>query len=279
MDNDEKRVVDSIIAIINYRNNEKYHIVSEPDELNRETEDVECILKSGDKRIAIEHTRSESFINQTSMAMALKNIRENLEHELDGKLPGDKLYTLVMPVDLTRKLPKKKQKVVIDEIKEWIMKETLKMKERDHITRRFEDNNLTFFLSSRKSSLNLNGKLHTHLYVEDLSEDERKKRMKKAFEDKLPKLNKYKKNQFTTILAIEDIDIALSNLPFFEDSIHELRDEFNEILPDCIYYFSTHNNKIMDAWLIKEGNKFTNDIPMRGPFYDLPHGIKLDEIV
>jgi len=82
MDDDEKRVVDSIIKIINYRNNEKYHIASEPEKLNRETKDVECILESGDKRIAVEHTRSESFINQTSLAMALKKIREDLEHEL-----------------------------------------------------------------------------------------------------------------------------------------------------------------------------------------------------
>lgn len=279
MDDDEKRVVDSIIQMISYRNHEKYHIASEPEKMNREIEDVECILESGDKRIAVEHTRSESFINQTSLAMALKKTREDLEHKLSGKLPSDKLFTLVMPVDLTKKLSKKKQKNVIDDIKEWIIKESLSMKERDHITRKHEDSDLIFYLSSRKSRLDLNGQLHTHLYVRDLSEADRKKRMKKAFEDKLPKLHKYKKDQFSTILAIEDIDIALSNLEFCEDAIHDLRDEFSEILPDSIYYFCTNDSKIMDAWLIKENNNFTDDIPMRGPFYDLPHGITLDEIV
>lgn len=276
MNNDEKRIVDSIIAIINYRQNQECHIVSEPDEVNRSTGDIECILKSGNKCLAIEHTRYESFIDQTSMAMALKSIREDIEHELSGKLPEDKLFTLILPVDLTRRLDRKKQKIIIAEVKEWIMNETLTMTWNETKIKKFEDDNLTFYLSSQKSILNMNGKLHTSLYVNELSEDKRKRRMKKIFDDKLPKLYKYKENQFTTILAIEDIDISLSNLPFCENAIDKLRDNFNGLLPDYIYYFTTYDNRIMDAWIIKEGNKFAKDIPMRGPFYNLPHGITLD---
>lgn len=276
MNNDEKRVVDSIIAIIKYRQNQECHIVSEPDKVNRSTRDVECILMSGDICLAIEHTRCESFIDQTSMEMEMKSIRGEIEHELCGKLPEDKLFTLLLPIDLTRRLNRKKQKVVIAEVKEWIIKETPTMTCKETKIKKFEDDNLIFKIFSQKSTLNMNGKLHTNLCVKELSEDDRKKRIKKIFDDKLPKLYKYKDNQFTTILAIEDIDIFLSNLQFCENAIDKLRDNFNGLLPDYIYYFTTYDNRIMDGWIIKEGNKFVNDIPMRGPFYNLPHRITLD---
>jgi hypothetical protein len=70
-------------------------------------------------------------------------------------------------------------------------------------------------------------------------------------------------------LALEDIDIALSN-PMIAGKLPEQISHHHEsVLPMSIYYFSTNKEHIYDAWVIKEDDKWLDKISNRGPFYDL----------
>jgi hypothetical protein len=125
------------------------------------------------------------------------------------------------------------------------------------------------WLQCRWSDKELNGNVITGLLAPKSLDQKRSERYEKIFKDKLPKLRRYEECHCETILALEDIDIPLSNSMIAGKLLQRISRHHKSMLPMSIYYFSTKKKHIYDAWVIKEGDKWLENVANCGPFYDL----------
>jgi len=90
----EDNIIKALIEIILRREGVRFNIESEPEKVNRMTEDIEVVLVSDNRRIAVEHTRIESFTNQISNVHRLVQARTRIEKELKGRVMWDAFLIL-----------------------------------------------------------------------------------------------------------------------------------------------------------------------------------------
>jgi hypothetical protein len=95
----EDNIVKALIEIILRREGVRFKIGSEPEKVNRMTKDIEVVLVSDNRRIAVEHTRIESFTNQISNVHRLNQARTRIEKELKGRVPDDRYFVLTLPTE------------------------------------------------------------------------------------------------------------------------------------------------------------------------------------
>jgi hypothetical protein len=241
----EDNIIKALIEIILRREGVRFKIESEPEKINRKTKDIEAILVSNNRRIAVEHTRIESFKNQISNVHRLIPARTRIENELRGRVPDDRYFVLTLPVEYLNLGEKRTAKLTLPDA----------------------DQNVC--LECRWSSNKLNGTVITSLFAPKSLNQKRSERYEKIFSDKLPKLHLYEERKCETVLALEDIDMALSNLNVAEDLLHQISYHHKNVIPMSIYYFATTNkNNIYEAYVIKEGDKWLENVANRGPFTD-----------
>jgi hypothetical protein len=265
----EDRIAKALIQIIYRREEICFEIESRPDQTNRLEKDIDFLLVSGNRRIAVEHTRIESFKNQISNVHILKQARIKIEEELKGRVPGDRYYVLTLPTEFLRSLKKHDADRQVSTIVAWATQESMGLGEEQHAKVTLPDADQDVWLECRWSHKDLNGTVLTILLAPRSLDQKRAERYEKIFKDKLLKLHRYEERQCETLLALEDIDIALSNPMIAGKLLQQTSHHHKDVLPRSIYYFSANNDHIYDAWVIKEGGKWLDKIPNRGPFYNL----------
>jgi len=100
----------------------------------------------------------------------------------------------------------------------------------------------------------------------DELEKQRRLRIRRALDDKCPKLQKERGNDRISVLILESDDMALANHAVIAQAvILELSDRKVD-LPDEVYLIETEI-KPWEVWILKEGNNLFPDIEDAGPHH------------
>ena len=245
----EDNIVKALIEIILRREGVRFKIGSEPEKVNRMTKDIEVVLVSDNRRIAVEHTRIESFTNQISNVHRLNQARTRIEKELKGRVPDDRYFVLTLPTEYLCALKKNDMDKQASTIVTWVAQESRNLGEKRTAKLTLPDAGQDVWLQCRWSDKELNGNVITGLLAPNSLDQKRSERYEKIFSDKLPKLHRYEECQCETVLALEDIDIALSNPIIAGELLQQISHYHKSVIPMSIYYFSTNKKHIYDAWV------------------------------
>jgi len=260
----------AVINVIKRRIGKQYRIFSRPDTENRDSKDIDFILTATDgPDIAVEHTTLDSFENQRGLGhMAVKYIK-NVETKIKPYMQKDTYYYLWMPSHFVNSTSKKEQRDVLSELLTWIpdVIESLKPHGRK-ISREILDRRYKFWFGRGGTHPKLNGTLLPGIIAPDNMEEQRINRIYRAMSDKLQKLFPYKLKRYETLLILDDTDFSLSNSMTVEETVINVREKYKGCLSNYIYQLTSFKDDIVEAWLLKEQEKWANEISNRGPFYE-----------
>jgi hypothetical protein len=130
------------------------------------------------------------------------------------------------------------------------------------------DGKYTIWIGQGGDYKELNGKLLPTLMAPKKLDESREARLARAFSDKLPKLLPYSKHDMLTFLILEDWDISLSNSMIIKNVLFKLKKKYMDQLPYGIIQVTSYQDRIVEAWLVKEDSKWSSRIYNRGPFYE-----------
>ena len=257
-------VVEDLVSSIE---GSSFKLDKKPDQSNRSTKDVDYSGKSADgKKIAIEHTSIDSFSDQRGMSAVNATFVQDIQNRIQSSLPADHYLRLILPSDFLRHLHSKKRKQLLAIISDWI-------KANVGILLQCKDNPIHIIVERKTIELHyggsipkLNGRVILVQKAPSKIEKERKRRMRTALREKLPKLSRYKWRKHITVLALEDPDYALSDWTYVEKSLSMMRWLFLMYLPTYIVYVRTYKSDIQEIWLLKCRKRWFATIRTKGPY-------------
>jgi len=266
--NHEKQVCDTIIHFITKRKNLTINKICYPDKEKRNSApSVDRIIKCCGSEIVLEHTLIESYSEQITDSKRVANLLGPLRIKLTGQLPKPGHYELLIDAGAVKgaKDTKNIQTALIKWIKEkapLLQVGSPNVAPAHYIREKpagvpFE---ATLYRFPRHD-----GELWIKLLAPNNLESKRKKRIRKAFDDKCPKLFKAREGNRISILLLEYDDIFLGNdLEIGQDIIEELTSR-NDV-PDEIYLVDTCITK-WSVSVLKEGIGLFPNIQNLGPHY------------
>lgn len=269
-DGQKKGMYKSIAGFIAQRKNIQILKVSFPDEENRNSENVDVLLKHENGEIVIEHTRIESYPKQIDDWKQVGKLLDPLRKELQGRLPSGN-YDICVDIFAVRGA--KKTKEIQDALIKWIIEKAPSIKvgppdtAPEHCVREKPDG-VPFEVNLCRWP-GEDGKI---FIMESAPEDRvlqelRRKKIKEALDKKCPKLLEAKKKckKGNSILLFELNDISLGNHLSVSKALQdEIVDRIDE--PDEIYLIET-NIEPWVLWILKEGSTFFPEIQGYGPYY------------
>jgi hypothetical protein len=243
----------------------QYDILNSPEEENRNTQDVEAILAPKDKdvqspKIAVEHTIIEAHEEQIAYVNQSYDIVVKINQRCQGKLPTNRHFQIVIPPALIIDTSKKSREQFVEEISSWIpdMAETLNADQWSSQSY----NGHEVLLGCCGSISELNGKIGRMPTRPKEADKERQGRFRRAIEEKLPKLIKYKEKGYSTALLLEDVSFSHSNPG---DNLKELipnqyHSEF-QLKIDYVVIFVSNEKKMIVGNVWKEESQLYEEIP------------------
>jgi len=264
----EDRVCDTVVYFVVKRKNLTIDRIYYPDKDKRNKgPSVDRLIKCVRVEIVLEHTLIESYPEQIADRKMVANLLGPLRTELAAQLPTPGHYQLSIDVGAVKgaKDNERIQKALIIWIKE--KAPTLKLGSPDvapnHLIREkpvgvpFE---VTLYRFPRRD-----GQFQINLQAPEDLEEKRRERIRKALDEKCPKLCKAKGENRISILLLESDDIFLGNdLEIAEIVTQELA--VRNDAPDEVY--------LVDTWvhhwavsILKDGPTFFPDIEDVGPYY------------
>jgi hypothetical protein len=227
-----------------------------PDELNRRTSDVDFILTSStdnDDKIAIEHTRVESFDRQIDYVKRSGDIVREINDCCRKRIPPDRYYFLNIPPLTADSLVGKSRKLFVSDLSSCV-KETAQMLllvDR-HIQTDYKGHKIT--LTCGDNHARLNGNVWCMPQEPENPKALQSKRLERAIRDKLPKLTKYKEQGFKTALLLEDVAGTLSGstLSGYAISLDEV---------DYIVVFVSNEDRMIIGNVWKERSVWYSSVP------------------
>lgn len=201
------------VRVFNALTGFQYRIGRWPDEENRSSEDVECILVSDAQQapeIAVEHTIVEPFEGENEYVKESHAIIEYINVKCAGRIPGDRYYFLVLPLRLVKSLRRKARERLVETISLWVAGTAPGLQIDDDAETDYEGHRIWLMCSG--SGPGMNGNVWRIPTKPEDCERLWVHRLERAIKDKLPKLSKYKDNGFETALLLEDISGSLRDL-------------------------------------------------------------------
>ena len=193
----EINACNAFIEILQRIKGVEYSIERYPDKENRNSQDVDFILAPKDKngqlpKIAVEHTIVEAHGKQIAYVKQSYDIVEKINQRCQGKLPTNRWFKIVVPTALIIDTSKESRDQFIEEMSNWIpdIAETLTT---DDQWSSLLYNRHEVSLICRGSDSEQNGKIGRMPTRPEEADKERQDRLCRVFEEKLPKLIKYKK--------------------------------------------------------------------------------------
>lgn len=119
----EQNACEACIAILNTLTGIQYVTRESPDELNRQTPDVDFILVStGDEsdRIAVEHTVLESYEGQIEYVYRSYDVVGSINAVCRHKIPADRFYFLAIPPMIVDSLVGKNRLRFVGNLSSWV---------------------------------------------------------------------------------------------------------------------------------------------------------------
>lgn len=265
----EKNALTAFIEILRKIKGVEYTIDRFPEKENRSTPDVEAILVPKDKdvkspNIAVEHTIVEAHEDQIDYVKQSYNIVKEINHRCHEKLPISYYFALIPSPSLVVGMNKKRREPFIVEMSGWIPEAAKSLTKRDQRTLRlYNKHEVTLWCFGSLSELNGTiGFMATRPKEED---KERQIRFRRAIEEKLPKLLKYKEKEgekYFTALLLEDVSFSHSNpgnnlKELIPDQYHS---EFQSKI-DYVVIFVSNEKKMIVGNVWKEESQLYEDIP------------------
>jgi len=243
--------------ILTARTAEAIAVTARPELANRRIPAIEELWEAASHRYAVEHTRLESYGGQIENEAKLRRLMLPVREFLIGRLPGS--HVLAVRVSETQ-AARIKYEEAHKKIIELTLQAAPKLKDEETIV--LPSTKLPFTVQLHRRHGNGGSHVAVHCLIEGDGEDLRLQRMRRALNDKCPKLAAWCGDGRTSVLVLEANDIQLSNafvaFDAFKQAIAERNDQ-----PDIVVFVETDGCP-MYGW-IKEGDRLGDDVPM-------PHG-------
>ena len=224
---------------------------------------VDLRLRLGTCEYSIEHTRIEPYEKQIKTAVAFKQINDYIRERISDSLPGPAYYVLHVPIIVCLPETRKKRERVLNALAKWIRTSAHCLQERN--LRRLEPTRSPVWLDDcikgtprgfgcdiellRWPDATLIRRKPGSLAIKfippdvDKLEDLRIDRLRRAFSDKCPKLERCREDGARTVLLLESHDNALTCFDQIGSHLPALLAERTNV-PDEIYLVETS----VDLW-------------------------------
>jgi hypothetical protein len=227
-----------------------------PDEVNRSTRDVDFLLFSRSNKndkIAVEHTRVESFEGQIKYVNRSYDIADSINACCRKQLPRDRYYILTAPPIIVDSLVGKSRERFVRAISSWVVETAPKLLLVDNSEQtEYEGHKIT--LTCGGDGAQMNGNVGRIPQQPENQKALQRERLGRAVNDKLPKLMKYKERGFKTALLLEDVAGTLygSTLRDCEISLEEV---------DYIVVFVSNEERMIVGNVLKEMSVWYSFVP------------------
>lgn len=255
----EVQVCDFVRRIVSAASGTAVEITDYPDREDRAGKMVEQLWESQTHRFAIEHTLLESFVGQLTDDAKFVKLIAPVETMLAGHLPG----TYVLAVDVGASTD---ARVRYDDAQKRICAAVLEaapsLPVGKAVTLGIESIPFPVHLFRRSED---GSKILVRRFVSDV-EASRMDRVRRALEQKCPKLLAARTDGRLSILALESNDIALANFNIVGLAIRQALKERNDP-PDLVMLVETDGGPFY-GWVIRNetGIRFRDGYYMEGDF-------------
>jgi hypothetical protein len=242
----------------------EYKIDSSPDdEKDSNDPDVDFILKDINGRhsnIAVEHTIVEAHNNQMLYVNQLNDIEKEIKHICQGKLPTSYYFALTLPPPLIIGMCRKNKEQFVKEISNWIPDAAKPLTTNQWSSCLYNGHKVSLWCVG--SCLELNGTVGMISVRPEEAEKESENRFRRAIEEKLPKLMKYKDSGYSTALLLEDVSFSHANPKAdWKDLIpNQYHSEFLSKI-DYVVIFVSNQKKMIVGSVWKEESQLYAEIP------------------
>lgn len=220
-----------------------------PDIENRETSDIDAIAG----RFAIEHTSIDTIPNQRQDSDWFMQIISGIEEELSGSLP----FRLKITIEYDAVKKGQDWASIRQNLKDWIINESASLNDGLRVFKNIEG--IPFSLHVRKAS-DWQPVIRFARYSPE--DDSLPKRIRTQLDRKAQKLAKYHKSGSTTVLLLENDDIALMDDVKMLDSIKKAYPDGLPNNVDKLWYADTsilNDIRFIDCTVAPWKPNFLND--------------------
>jgi hypothetical protein len=252
----EQNARDTFITILKSLTDIEYVASSSPDEVNRSTSDVDFVLVSSvneNDKIAVEHTRVESFDWQIRYVKRWRDIVCSINAGCRERIPPDRYYFLAAPPKIVDSLVGKRRAQFVSDLSSWVVETAPKLLLVDsYIQTEYQGHKITLACSGDHARLN--GRVWSMPEEPENQKALQSERLGRAVRDKVPKLKKYKEWGFKTALLLEDVAGTLrgSTLRGYETSSEEV---------DYIVVFVSNEDRMIIGNVWKERSVWYSSVP------------------
>ncbi|HYW67664.1 MAG TPA: hypothetical protein VFB10_13230 [Candidatus Dormibacteraeota bacterium] len=198
---------DAFITILRSLTDIEYVKSESPDEVNRRTPDVDFLLFSSSSengKIAVEHTRVESFNEEIKYVKRWRDIVCSVNAGCRQRIPPDRYYFLAAPPIIVDSLVGKRREQFVCDLSSRVAETAPKLLQVDsYIQSEYEGHKITLICSGDHA--HLNGNVWCMPQEPEDQKALQSERLRRAVETKVPKLTKYKEQRFKTALLLEDV--------------------------------------------------------------------------
>jgi len=271
MRENEKNACNAFIEILRQIKGVEYYPESWPEEEIRNSRDVEVILAPKDKdeqfpRIAVEHTIVMAHERQIAYVKQSHDIVKKIDQRCQERLPTDRYFILLLPPELARGTTEEITQL-IEKISTWIPDVAKTLHDDDQMASKLY-NGYKIWLICGGSYPEING---TILRIPTRPENEKKERQdrfRRAIEEKISKLIKYKeKQQYATALLLEDISgIHIHSKDHWSKLIPEKYQTEFQMKIDYVVIFVSNEQKMIVGNVWKEKSQLYSEVPSNRRF-------------
>lgn len=254
----DTKIQDAVCAfvreIIAARTSETIDVVERPELLYRSIPAVEELWESPSRPYAVEHTRLEAYGGQIENEARLRRLIVPVRDILAGRLPGTYVLTVLVRETQEARI---KYADAHEEIIRLTSEAAPELKDGQTIV--LPSKRLPFQVQLRRRHGD-GSQAFVHCVIEGDGDELRLARMRRALNDKCPKLAAWAADGRTSVLVLEANDIQLSNVfvayQAFEQALAERTDA-----PDMVVLVETDGNP-MYGWVLKDGAYIGDSVPM-----------------
>lgn len=264
----EELSCDALRYVIWRRKHFLYAVESRPDKKNRNSKDIDFVLDcQGRPKVAVEHTSIESFEDQRKTGSRHADFTKKVSQLV--QVPQDSYYKLACPAEMYIELSKRERDDLVPQVAA-LVSQNLRLLRPHGRSNPFQilSGRFTLWIGKGGDYQEFNGKLLAALIAPKGLEEGRGARISRALFEKLPKLVPYAKQGMLTYLVLEDWDIGISNSMLVKNVLLKMKRKYSDQLPYGILQLTSYRDRIVEAWLVKEGSRWSSRISNRGPFYD-----------
>lgn len=267
MKKNEENACKTFIDILQKIKGVEYKQDDFPEERNRKTPDVEVILSPKDEqfpRIAVEHTIIEAHKEQLAYTHQLCGIEKEIGERCHGNLPINRCFVLIAQPSIIIGMNKKNRAKFVEAMADWVPNAAESLTTDQKSTKSYNGQEVLLWCFGSKS--HANGIIRMMPAAPKNALKERPDRFRRAIEEKLPKLIKYKERGFGTALLLEDVSFVHSN-PGKHLIPNHCYSAFQSKL-DYVVIFISQERKMIAGLVWKEEARLHLEIPDNRRFFE-----------